>query len=200
MRPLRGPFLSRVASKAGIILADHARLVVTYGPGEAGYVAALKTYDDAFAKFFDRLSSDGIDASNTLFIVTADENDHYAGQQAQNCDGVTTACVYNTVATNPKHGRYDVTNNGQSVATWTGPTTWPPAGTNGPLVGEMGYNMSWLPGTSIEGRAAADAPDATIAAFLGGDVSSSTRATIARATSAPQMSALTLGSPEFQRR
>jgi hypothetical protein len=121
-----------------------------YGPGEAGYVAALKTYDDAFGKFFDRLSADDINASNTLFIVTADENDHYVGQQAQNCDGVTTACVYNTVATNPKHGRYDVTNNGQSVATWTGPTSWPPAGTTGPLVGEMGYNMSWLLGTSID--------------------------------------------------
>jgi hypothetical protein len=121
-----------------------------YGPGEAGYVAALKTYDDAFGKFFDRLSADGINASNTLFIVTSDENDHYAGQQAQNCDGVITPCVYNTVTTNPKHGRYDVTNNGQSVTTWTGPTIWPPVGTNGPLVGELGYNMSWLLGTTID--------------------------------------------------
>jgi hypothetical protein len=34
LRPLRGPFLSRVASKARIILADHARLVVTYCPGD----------------------------------------------------------------------------------------------------------------------------------------------------------------------
>lgn len=122
-----------------------------YGPGEAAYVAALKRYDDAFAKFFDRLAADGINKSNTLFIVTADENDHFAGQQAQNCDGVTTACVYNTVSSKPHHGQYDVTNNGQAVSSWTGPTTWPPAGTNGPLVGEVGYNMSWLLGSTING-------------------------------------------------
>jgi uncharacterized protein (DUF1800 family) len=35
---------------------------------------------------------------------------------------------------------------------------------------------------------------------LGDDVSDTTRATVARATSAPQMTALALGSPEFQRR
>src|SRR5437870_5452803 len=49
------------------------------GPGEADYKAQLKAYDDAFAAFFDRLASDGIDKSNTLFVVTADEGDHYAG-------------------------------------------------------------------------------------------------------------------------
>ncbi len=105
-----------------------------YGPGEQGDVDALKAYDNAFAKFFDRLNADGINASNTLFIVTADENDHFAGQQAQNCDGVTIPCTYNTPGGFSLHGQYDVTNNGQSVTTWTGPSTWPPVGTNGPLV------------------------------------------------------------------
>ncbi len=47
--------------------------------------------------------------------------------------------------------------------------------------------------------AALDA-DAAIARFLSGNASDSTRATIAKATTAPQMAALTLGSPEFQRR
>lgn len=125
-----------------------------YGPGEAGYVAALKSYDDAFGKFFDRLAADGINRSNTLFVFTADENDHYAGQQAQNCDGINTPCVYNTVATNPRHGVYDVTNgatSSSSSATWTGPATWPPAGTNGPFVGELGYNMKWLFGPTPGG-------------------------------------------------
>src|SRR5216684_1489133 len=32
----------------------------SYGPGQAGYVAALKAYDTAFGKFFKRLETDGI--------------------------------------------------------------------------------------------------------------------------------------------
>jgi hypothetical protein len=124
-----------------------------YGPDEAGYVAALKSYDDAFDKFIQRLASHGIDASNTLFVVTADENDHYAGQQAQNCDGVHVPCSYNTtpgLATNgkPAHGIFDVTNGG--IVPFT-PPAWPPAGINGPLVGEVGYNVKWLLGSTIAG-------------------------------------------------
>jgi hypothetical protein len=67
-----------------------------FGPGQAGYVAALKAYDDAFGKFFDRLASDGIDQSNTLFVLTSDEGDHFVGgaPSPSNCDGVTTACTY----------------------------------------------------------------------------------------------------------
>src|SRR5438067_416380 len=38
-----------------------------YGPGEAGYVAALKSYDNAFGAFFQRLGRDGITPANTLF-------------------------------------------------------------------------------------------------------------------------------------
>src|SRR5256714_2347693 len=49
------------------------------GPGEADYVAQLKAYDNAFAAFFDRLKADGIDQSNTLFMVTVDEGDKFAG-------------------------------------------------------------------------------------------------------------------------
>ena len=43
-------------------------------------------------------------------------------------------------------------------------------------------------------------PDRIIEAVLNNDISDTTRATIAKATSAEQMTALTLGSPEFQRR
>ncbi len=70
-----------------------------YGPGEAGYVAALKAYDDAFGKFFKRLASDGINQSNTLFVFTADEGDHFVGGSASpaNCDGVTTPCNYSQI-------------------------------------------------------------------------------------------------------
>jgi hypothetical protein len=42
--------------------------------------------------------------------------------------------------------------------------------------------------------------DAVIATLVGGEVSSATRATIAKATTGVQAYALTLGSPEFQRR
>jgi hypothetical protein len=49
------------------------------GPGEADYNAQLKAYDDAFAAYFERLKNDGIDKSNTLFMVTVDEGDKFAG-------------------------------------------------------------------------------------------------------------------------
>jgi hypothetical protein len=70
-----------------------------YGPGEAGYVQQLKDYDLAFQKFFDRLAADGINKSNTLFVFTVDEGDHFVGDQPTpaGCDGVTTPCNYNRV-------------------------------------------------------------------------------------------------------
>jgi hypothetical protein len=69
-----------------------------YGPGSQGYVDQLKEYDDAFGAFFDRLASDGIDKSNTLFVFTVDEGDHFAGSEPSNpsCDGVTTACDWDS--------------------------------------------------------------------------------------------------------
>jgi hypothetical protein len=70
-----------------------------YGPGQAGYVAALKAYDTAFGQFFQRLANDGIDKSNTLFVFTADEGDHFAGGPASpaGCDGVNVPCTYSKI-------------------------------------------------------------------------------------------------------
>src|SRR5205085_6872308 len=70
-----------------------------FGPGEAGYVQQLKDYDLAFQRFFDRLAADGINKSNTLFVFTVDEGDHFVGDQPTpaGCDGVTTPCTYNRV-------------------------------------------------------------------------------------------------------
>jgi hypothetical protein len=70
-----------------------------YGPGQAGYVAALKAYDNAFATFFSRLANDGINQSNTLFVFTADEGDHFVGgaPSPAGCDGVTTPCTYSQI-------------------------------------------------------------------------------------------------------
>jgi hypothetical protein len=51
------------------------------GPGEADYKQQLADYDTAFATFFQNLAAHGIDKSNTLFVVTVDEGDHFAGAQ-----------------------------------------------------------------------------------------------------------------------
>ena len=69
---------------------------VAFGPGSEGYVQQLKSYDDAFAAFFQRLFADGITKDNTLFIFTVDEGDHFVGVQKTNCDGIATPCVYGT--------------------------------------------------------------------------------------------------------
>jgi hypothetical protein len=74
-----------------------------FGPGEAGYVNQLAAYDAAFETFFTRLENDGITPSNTLFILTADENDHFAGGPPlnANCDGVKVPCTYSPGTTGP---------------------------------------------------------------------------------------------------
>lgn len=74
----------------------HGATSGAYGPGEAGYVQQLKAYDDAFGTFFQRLHRDGITPANTLFVVTADENDHFVGGKPTpaDCDGVTVPCSY----------------------------------------------------------------------------------------------------------
>jgi hypothetical protein len=71
------------------------------GPGSICYEAQLVAYNEAFGKFFARLAADGINKQNTLFVITADEGDHYAGGGPFNasCDGVTIACNYINPAT-----------------------------------------------------------------------------------------------------
>ena len=73
------------------------------GPGDACYTENAQRYDQAFAKFLDRLAKDGITPKNTLFVIGAEENDHLAGANVgraeapsdpANCDGVTTPCRY----------------------------------------------------------------------------------------------------------
>ena len=74
------------------------------GAGDACYVAALHSYDQAFETFFQRLAADGITPANTEFVISAEENDQMAaanvGRVTQptpaGCDGVTVACHYAT--------------------------------------------------------------------------------------------------------
>ena len=65
-----------------------------FGPGSSGYVAQLKSYDQAFDLFFQRLARAGITRNNTLFIFTVDEGDHFVGgtPAPASCDGVNTPC------------------------------------------------------------------------------------------------------------
>ncbi|MGA9887724.1 MAG: hypothetical protein WBQ31_09530, partial [Candidatus Acidiferrales bacterium] len=60
-----------------------------FGPGEAPYVDQLADYNSAFGTFFLHLKEAGIDQSNTLFIFTPDEGDHFVGgaPSPANCDG-----------------------------------------------------------------------------------------------------------------
>src|SRR5215469_11663794 len=77
-----------------------------FGPGEAGYVQQLQDYEKAFHQFFadlddpnSKLHKAGVTRQNTLFIITTDENDHFAGsrQPQAACDGVNTPCTYDHV-------------------------------------------------------------------------------------------------------
>ena len=75
----------------------------------------------------------------------------------------------------------------------------------GALVNRMNVALALarntLPGITLASRQWAEGNrDVFIAAMLGRDVSEATRATIARATTGPDVVALTLGSPEFQKR
>jgi len=69
------------------------------GPGSATYESQLKQENAAFGTFFSQLAAHGITKSNTLFVVTADEGDHFVGSAPSpaNCDGVTVQCTYKTV-------------------------------------------------------------------------------------------------------
>ena len=67
------------------------------GSGSACYIAQAQYYNAAFGTFFQRLAMDGINTSNTLFILSSDEGDHEAGANVgraiqptpANCDGAT---------------------------------------------------------------------------------------------------------------
>ncbi|HLJ82537.1 MAG TPA: hypothetical protein VKT52_13685, partial [Ktedonobacterales bacterium] len=50
----------------------------------------------AFGAFFQNLAAHGINKHNTLFVVTADEGDHFAGGVGTpaGCNGTTTLCTY----------------------------------------------------------------------------------------------------------
>jgi hypothetical protein len=72
------------------------------GPGDNCYVNNARQYDQAFQTFFQRLAADGITPANTEFVISAEENDQFAGANVgratqptpAGCDGVTVTCHY----------------------------------------------------------------------------------------------------------
>jgi hypothetical protein len=90
--PVTFGYISDTHDQHGVAGEIHA----TRGPGEADYVQQLRDYDAAFATFFQRLAADGIDKSNTLFVFTVEEGDHFAGADPTpaGCDGVNVPCTY----------------------------------------------------------------------------------------------------------
>src|SRR3989442_1254469 len=97
---------AEVASNPGQAFADFVGIGVHCAQGSSlcspanhGRPDLLPDYDEAFGKFFDRLAADGINKSNTLFVFTVDEGDHFVGDTPTpaGCDGVTTPCTYNRV-------------------------------------------------------------------------------------------------------
>jgi hypothetical protein len=63
------------------------------GPGDTCYKQTLATYNQAFATFFQRLADDGINASNTVFAISADEGDHFAGANVGRAVDPTASCA-----------------------------------------------------------------------------------------------------------
>ena len=93
------------------------------GPGDPCDEQNLQQYNSAFATFFQRLADDGINATNTLFVITADEGDHFAGANLTRAVQPTcgaapvswmagTSCSYSTVAGTPRIGEQQVSIHG----------------------------------------------------------------------------------------
>jgi hypothetical protein len=92
----------RKAGTSGCTTAPATGSGKPIGPGDSCYITNAQAYDAAFATFFQRLASDGITPANTEFVISAEENDQFAGANIgratqptpAGCDGVTVACNY----------------------------------------------------------------------------------------------------------
>jgi hypothetical protein len=61
------------------VLATDSYSSSATGPGELAHNLQLRDYDNAFAAFFKDLRQHNIGPHNTLFVITVDEGDHFAG-------------------------------------------------------------------------------------------------------------------------
>jgi len=69
------------------------------GSGTPTYKSQLQRENAAFGTFFSDLAAAGITKANTLFVITADEGDHFVGSSPSpsDCNGVTITCSYSKV-------------------------------------------------------------------------------------------------------
>jgi hypothetical protein len=83
------------------------------GPADPCYKATLASYNTAFATFFKRLADDGINPSNTEFLFSNEEGDHFAGANVgrsvqPTCTGtpgqLNYTCSYANQGTTPAIG------------------------------------------------------------------------------------------------
>src|SRR6266536_2383502 len=94
----------RKAGTSGCTTATATATGRPIGPGDSCYKTNAAKYDAAFGKFFERLAADGITPANTEFVISAEENDQFAGANVgrataptpAGCDGVTVFCNYAT--------------------------------------------------------------------------------------------------------
>ena len=82
------------------------------GPADPCYKATLASYNASFAKFFQRLADDGITPSNTVFMFSAEEGDHFAGANVgrsvqPNCTGTPGTIDYTCSYATGAQGRHD---------------------------------------------------------------------------------------------
>jgi hypothetical protein len=97
--PVVNAYMSDIhgANVPGLAACQGLSSEAALGSGSACYIAQAQFYNAAFGTFFQRLAADGINTSNTLFIISSDEGDHEAGANVgrsiqptpANCDGAT---------------------------------------------------------------------------------------------------------------
>jgi hypothetical protein len=74
-----GDIHERKAGQSGCSTSTAVAAGWALGPGDNCYRQTAAQYDQAFETFFERLEASGIDQSNTLFVIGAEENDQFDG-------------------------------------------------------------------------------------------------------------------------
>lgn len=74
-----GDIHERKAGQSGCSTSTATAAGFAVGPGDSCYLQTAAEYDQAFHTFFDRLAAAGIDQTNTLFVIGAEENDQFDG-------------------------------------------------------------------------------------------------------------------------